>query len=299
MKGNALQLESRALSLSALLALGFALMGIVIGLSVGSIVILFDGAYSLVSLALTLLSLAAAKIIARPSPKRFPNGLAALEPVVIAIKATVILAVVIACLYSAVESILMGGRPVDASIATVFGLINVVVCAIAWMMIAKKSKQLNSGLLNAETKQWQMDTLISLAVLIGFIVAWGVAQTTLSPYAVYADPAMMLLMGGYFLKVPFDMLKSAVLELLHTSASTEVCKQVNACVSESNDQQPSMNLQVSSVMKVGQELRVNVDLQLAPTQTIAPKEIERTRHCIARNLQTMPYKLQLNLSLVA
>lgn len=293
------QLECRALSLSAILALGFALLGIIVGLWVGSLVILFDGAYSLVSLALTLLSLTAAKIIAKPSPKRFPNGLAALEPIVIAIKAIVILAVVIACLYSAIESIFTGGREVNASTASIFGLVNVVVCAFAWKLIAKKNKPLNSGLLNAETKQWQMDTLISLAVLIGFISAWAMSKTSLNSYANYADPAMMLLMGGYFIKVPFDMLKTAILELLHTSASTEVCKQVNAFVLESNIQQPSINLHVSSVTKVGQELRVNVDLQLEPTQSIAPKEIERTRHSISDKLKTMPYKTQLNLSLVA
>lgn len=55
--------EKRILTFSALLASGFAGGGMVLGLLVGSLVIVFDGVYSLVSLLLTLLSLAASRYI--------------------------------------------------------------------------------------------------------------------------------------------------------------------------------------------------------------------------------------------
>lgn len=86
--------ENRILTISALLASGFAAGGMVLGLLVGSIVIVFDGVYSLVSLLLTLLSLAASYYINKPSKSVFPFGKAVLEPIVIAIKAAVILVVV-------------------------------------------------------------------------------------------------------------------------------------------------------------------------------------------------------------
>ncbi|CAE6961908.1 Co Zn Cd cation transporters [Vibrio sp. B1FIG11] len=59
--------ENSILTFSALLASGFAVGGMVLGLLVGSIVIVFDGVYSLVSLLLTLLSLAASYYISKPS----------------------------------------------------------------------------------------------------------------------------------------------------------------------------------------------------------------------------------------
>ncbi|MFL7047793.1 cation transporter, partial [Vibrio cyclitrophicus] len=61
------QNENGVLLFSALLASGFATGGLVLGLLVGSLVIVFDGVYSLISLLLTLLSLAASKYINRPS----------------------------------------------------------------------------------------------------------------------------------------------------------------------------------------------------------------------------------------
>ncbi|KOO12555.1 cobalt-zinc-cadmium resistance protein, partial [Vibrio xuii] len=92
--------EKRILTFSALLASGFAGGGMVLGLLVGSLVIVFDGVYSLVSLLLTLLSLAASRYIEHPTNNHFPFGKAILEPVVIAIKGLVILLVVSYSLYS-------------------------------------------------------------------------------------------------------------------------------------------------------------------------------------------------------
>ncbi|GAM68216.1 cobalt-zinc-cadmium resistance protein [Vibrio sp. JCM 19236] len=80
MSSNKTNLESRILTFSALLCLGFAVMGVVVGLWVGSLVIVFDGAYSLISLLLTLLSLVAAKYIANPSRTKFPLGWQHLNP---------------------------------------------------------------------------------------------------------------------------------------------------------------------------------------------------------------------------
>ncbi|GEA50674.1 cobalt-zinc-cadmium resistance protein [Vibrio inusitatus NBRC 102082] len=289
--------ERRILIYSALLTLGFAVGGIVLGNWVGSMVIIFDGAYSLVSLALTLLSLLAATLMARPNSKRFPHGLAALEPIVIAIKAAVILGLVCISIYSAIISVFEGGREIDTSVATLFGLINVIGCAFGWALVANKNKKLGSGLIAAEIKQWQMDTLISVAVLLGFVVAWLLLQTSLSAYAVYADPVMMLLMAGYFLKVPAVMLKEALSELLHMSANNSLCNEVHQCVTEvpSNN---AVDLTVSSVTKVGNELRIDIDMHIEEQIKIAPKDIEITRNQLAKKLKHLPYKCQLNLSLV-
>ncbi|UTT86832.1 cation diffusion facilitator family transporter [Vibrio pelagius] len=292
------QNENRVLMFSALLASGFALGGLALGLIVGSLVIVFDGVYSLVSLLLTLLSLAASKYINRPSDSNFPFGRAIIEPIVIAFKATVILLVVGYSLYSAVGALMTGGREVDASIATVFGALNVLGCGYAWWYIANKSKSFSSGLIEAESKQWQMDTLLSVAVTAGFIAAWLI---TLSPYtelAVYADPMMMVLMSFYFIKVPFDMLKQAMRELLMMSANKEICEKVDENVI-AVDKEAQQDLELKGVTKVGQELRINVDIHPNNQGIIAVNDIEKTRRLLKRRLSKMPYELKLNLSIAS
>ncbi|CAH1602219.1 MULTISPECIES: cation diffusion facilitator family transporter [Vibrio] len=286
--------ENRILTFSALLASGFAVGGMVLGLLVGSIVIVFDGVYSLVSLLLTLLSLAASYYISKPSKSIFPFGKAVLEPIVIAIKAAVILIVVAFSLFSAVTALMSGGREVDASIATIFGVVNVVGCGYAWWFMAKKSRRFSSGLIEAEKKQWQMDTLLSVAVTAGFIAAWLVSLTSYAHYAVYADPMMMLLMGFYFLKVPFDMLVGALRELLMMTPSKELCQSVGKDVSDI-EKVTEHQLKLAGVTKVGQELRVNVDVHV-DDDTLELDTLEHTRKQLTKRLSKHRFKLQLQLN---
>ncbi|AIV08630.1 MULTISPECIES: cation diffusion facilitator family transporter [Vibrio] len=286
--------ENRILTFSALLASGFAIGGMVLGLLVGSIVIVFDGVYSLVSLLLTLLSLAASYYISKPSKSIFPFGKAVLEPIVIAIKAAVILVVVSFSLFSAVTALMTGGREVDASIATIFGVVNVIGCGYAWWFMAKKSRRFSSGLIEAEKKQWQMDTLLSVAVTVGFIAAWLVSLTPYAHYAVYADPMMMVLMGFYFLKVPFDMLVGALRELLMMTPSKELCQSVGKDVLEI-EKVTEHQLKLAGVTKVGQELRVNVDVHV-DDDTLELDTLEHTRKQLTKRLSKHRFKLQLQLN---
>lgn len=292
------QNENRVLMFSALLASGFALGGLALGLIVGSLVIVFDGVYSLISLLLTLLSLAASKYINRPSDSNFPFGRAIIEPIVIAFKAAVILIVVGYSLYSAIGALMTGGREVDASIATIFGVVNVLGCSYAWWYIAKKSKSFSSGLIEAESKQWQMDTLLSVAVTAGFVAAWLMTFSPFAEFAVYADPMMMVLMSFYFIKVPFDMLKNAMRELLMMSANKEICEKVDENV-VAVDKEAEQDLELRGVTKVGQELRINVDIHTNNQTTIAVNDIEKTRRLLKRRLSKMPYELKLNLSIAS
>jgi cation diffusion facilitator family transporter len=286
--------ENHILTISALLASGFAAGGMVLGLLVGSIVIVFDGVYSLVSLLLTLLSLAASYYISKPSKSVFPFGKAVLEPIVIAIKATVILIVVLFSLYSAISALMTGGREVDASIATIFGVVNVLGCGYAWWFMAKRSRNYSSGLIEAETKQWQMDTLLSVAVTVGFVAAWLVSLSPFAQYAAYADPLMMLLMGFYFLKVPFDMLCGALRELLMMTPSKELCQVVGNDVLEI-EKVSDHQLKVAGITKVGQELRVNIDLHV-DDDTLELDTLEKTHKQLTTRLSKHRFKLQLQLN---
>ncbi|UPQ90100.1 cation diffusion facilitator family transporter [Vibrio sinaloensis] len=287
--------EKRILTFSALLASGFAGGGLILGMLVGSLVIVFDGVYSLVSLLLTLLSLAVSKFIERPSRREFPFGKSVLEPIVIVIKGAVILAIVGYSLHSAVIAVFNGGREVDASIATLFGVINVLGCGYAWWHIANKSKRFSSGLIEAEAKQWQMDTLLSVAVTLGFIAAWLLTLSPLAHYSVYADPMMMIAMSFYFIKVPFEMLRDALRELLMMKPAEDICRAVDKEVSALAEQ-VSPQLELAGVTKVGRELRVKLDVRPIDQQ-LKVAELEKTRRILKDKLSKLSLDLNLTMNI--
>ncbi|MGF1685478.1 cation transporter [Photobacterium japonica] len=202
-------LERKLLQLSTVSALLFALMGIGLGLWMGSLVIVFDGAYSLVSLALTVLSLAAASYIRSPKARQQTN-VKMIEPAVIAIKGLVITLMCGISLASAVEAISAGGREVNTGLALAFGVVNIVGCLATYWIIKSQGARTGSALIAAESKQWMMDTVISAAVMMGFVVATVLAYVGLGEYAVYADPAMVVIASLYFVVVPMRMVVGAV-----------------------------------------------------------------------------------------
>ncbi|MCG3728882.1 cation diffusion facilitator family transporter [Vibrio cincinnatiensis] len=289
--------ENRVLTFSALIASIFAGGGLIVGLLVGSLVIVFDGVYSLISLLLTLLSLVASRYIRKPSDQQFPFGRALFEPAVIAIKGIVILLVVSYSLYSAVSSLLTGGREVDASIATLFGAINVIGCGLAWWYMAKLSQRYASGLISAEVKQWQMDTMLSVVVTAGFIVALAISISPWAKYAVYADPLMMLAMSFYFLKVPYGMVKSALREIFLMAPSKEICKKVDQGVIAAG-KESEQDIELAGVTKVGPELWVDIDLYPEDdSNVILVEDIEHTRRTIEKRLSNLPLKLQITVNI--
>lgn len=213
------QLERRLLQFSTFSSFMFAMLGIGLGLWMGSLVIVFDGAYSFISLALTLVSLVAAAYIRKPAVAARPERVAKIEPAVIALKGTVITVMCCLSFSSAVVAILNGGREVDTGLALLFGVVNVLGCLATMWVMATQGRKIQSGLVTAEINQWLMDTVISGAVMIGFILASLMRFTPWAEYAVYADPVMVVIASIYFVMVPLRMVYGAIRDLRGVAAA--------------------------------------------------------------------------------
>lgn len=247
--------ESTALCVSAIFAGVFAIAGITWGLWIDSLVILFDGAYSLVSLLLSLLSLYAARIVQRPASKEYPFGRGAVEPLVIAIKGLVITLVCVLTLASAITAVFDGGRAVSADKALVFAAVSVFGCSAVWVYLQWAERRGSSGLLVAEQRQWFMDSVLSATVMLGFGISWWLERGAWSAWAVYADPVMMIVICAYFILVPVKMTVAAVRELLLAAPPAEFAEAVHEALS-------SVGLAPEQVKmaKVGPNLMLEISL---------------------------------------
>jgi cation diffusion facilitator family transporter len=270
--------ENMALVISAIAAGLFALAGIIWGLWVDSLVILFDGAYSLVSLLLSLLSLYAARIIRRPACEEYPFGLAAVEPLVIAVKGIVIALVCLLSMISAVVSLANGGRAVNADIALIFAAVSVVGCLVVWLYLKWAGRHSPSGLIVAEHSQWLMDTALSVAVLAGFGVAWWLERSVWAPMAVYADPVMMVAISGWFIVVPVKMAAGAVRELLLAAPSEALVEEVHEAL-----KCEGIIPQQVKMAKVGPRLMLEINL---PRNW--PGKIESLKRNLIHDLDELP-----------
>lgn len=218
--------ERRALRFSAISASLFAFTGLALGLTSGSITILFDSGYSLLSLVLASLSLFVLKQARKPADDHYPFGRLTVEPLAVLLKGVVIAMVCIVSLVSALWSLLAGGRLVTLDLALMFGVVNVTGCLLTWWWLARYAGVARSSLLTAELRQWQMDTWLSAAVMLGFGLTWLLTQSPWASYARFADPVMVLIIAGYFLPMPVRMVKGALRELMFGGSCSSVRRDV-------------------------------------------------------------------------
>ena len=218
--------ERRALRFSAISASLFAFTGLALGLTSGSITILFDSGYSLLSLVLASLSLFALQQARKPADDHYPFGRLTVEPLAVLLKGVVIAMVCIVSLVSALWSLLDGGRLVTLDLALMFGVVNVTGCLLTWWWLARYARVARSSLLDAELRQWQMDTWLSAAVMLGFGLTWLLTQSPWASYARFADPVMVLIIAGYFLPMPIRMVKGALRELMFGGSCSSVRRDV-------------------------------------------------------------------------
>ncbi|QNU64930.1 cation diffusion facilitator family transporter [Vreelandella titanicae] len=272
--------ERRALRFSAISASLFAFAGLTLGLSSGSITILFDSGYSLLSLVLASLSLFALQQARKPADEHYPFGRLTVEPLAVLLKGVVIAIVCIVSLVSALWSLLDGGRLVTLDLALMFGVVNVTGCLLTWWWLARYAGVARSSLLTAELRQWQMDTWLSAAVMLGFGLTWVLTQSPWASYARFADPVMVLIIAGYFLPTPVRMVKGALRELMFGGSCSSVRRDVVEDIADFDVSADDVRLaQVGSFLMV--------DIQLDKQQFDDAQEIVESveKRCKRLNLR--------------
>ncbi|WP_404473556.1 cation diffusion facilitator family transporter [Vreelandella venusta] len=272
--------ERRALRFSAISASLFAFTGLALGLASGSITILFDSGYSLLSLVLASLSLFALQQARKPADDHYPFGRLTVEPLAVLLKGVVIALVCVFSLVSALWSLAQGGRLVTLDLALMFGVVNVTGCLLTWWWLNRYARIARSSLLAAELRQWQMDTWLSAAVMLGFALTWGLTLTPWAGYARFADPVMVLIIAGYFLPMPIRMVRGALRELMFGEPVGSVRQEMVQQVADFDIADDDVRLaQVGSFLMV--------DIQLDKQQIDDAEEIVESveQHCRLRNLR--------------
>jgi predicted Co/Zn/Cd cation transporter (cation efflux family) len=196
--------EQNILTFSACGALFFTVLALIWGLLARSQMIMFDGIYSFISLLLTGLYIYTARIIAIGNNEKFPFGRAQLEPMVIVVQSIVLLFVCIKAFKSALVTLFSGGPEINSVSGMMYAAVGVAGCFICWHYIAKTGKKRAPGseLIKTLGNQWLMDTMLSLAVLIGFFISYIILRAGYPQYARYMDPIMVIGAVLFFVREP-------------------------------------------------------------------------------------------------
>ncbi|MCE9654664.1 cation diffusion facilitator family transporter [Clostridium celatum] len=258
--------------------------------------IIFDGLYSFISLILSMLSLYINNYMAKRDFDKFPFGKHILEPIVISIKSLII---AIMCLYSlidAIKTIVSGGNSVSLGLAIIYSIVSVVGCGVISFYMKIKEKELSSELIKAECMQWFMDTALSTAVLVAFLVAEVLAKTKLNILNPYIDPGMTVVVSLIFIKMPIKTFINSFKEVMCVKADDEINEDIYVLVKEIEEEYKFED-SITRVSKIGSELRIEIDFVYNKDSKLKTlDQMDRVREEINNAIKHIDYNKWLNVS---
>lgn len=287
--------ESSLLRFSVWMGVFFTVLGISWGLAIQSGVILFDGIYSGFSIILSMLSILALRLINQPDDDTFQFGRMAFEPLVVALKSTVIIGV---CSYGIVTSavaILHGGSTSTNSVfGMLYALVSIAACLFSWHHLKTRGTGM-PDLVQAESELWLLDTVFSGVVLASFLAGYLLSHTRLDGVVPYIDPGIVVLASVYFIRVPLARFVACLRELLLMAPTGDIQEQLKSRIDAIAHAHHFSEAVVRST-KVGRELAVDIAF-LAPADAgkVDIAELDRIRDEVEASLSGLGFSLWMNI----
>jgi predicted Co/Zn/Cd cation transporter (cation efflux family) len=282
-------------------AIAFAVLAVVWGLVAGSRMILFDGLFSLVSVVLSGLSLLAYRAVQRGPDPDFPYGREALGSLVLVVKGAAIGVLCVAALGSAALDLLSGGREVELGAGVLYALVATLGCGAMVLVLRRGSARHpeRSGLLAAESAEWGLDTLLSAAVLAGFLGAVALDRAGRSDLAAYVDPLMVSVLSVAFLVLPVRLIRDGLRGTLAAAPEDAVRIEVERAVREVAAASGASG-SAASVATFGHLIDATITLRFDPDTTpMTLPELDRVRAGLDARLAALPYPLLVTVTFTA
>lgn len=207
-------LEARLLRFSILATIVIALLGVLFGLLAQSPAILFDGFFSLLDAGITWLTLLVAQLIASQGDRRFQFGYWHLEPLVILLKASVLMFLAAFAFVSSVNSVFKGGYEPEFGVGIIYGAVVALIAYGMWWWMRGQAMRIESGLVWLDVKAWLMSALITTALLLAFLLALVMRGTSWEWLVRYVDPLILAALALALIPMPFREAREALAETL-------------------------------------------------------------------------------------
>jgi cation diffusion facilitator family transporter len=289
--------EQGTLKFSIALTVFLGTLGVASGLATGSQAIIFDGMFSFVDVLPTIVSLLVVKLIARGSSQRFQFGYWHLEPLVGVLRDSIL---TVACIYAAVDavnSLFSGGHEVEYGLAAWWAAI---LCAIGLSMtlvLRARARALKSPMLELDARSWAVSTVLSLALLIGFIFAAALAGSPRESWIPYLDAIALLSMALIMLPVPLMGLWRSISDVLQV-APDELDARVRSVMDAVVKERQFLDY-TSYIAKVGRGRFVEIHVLVSPESRIDIETADAIRREVSERLDAATPSVWLTIDFTA
>ena len=226
------QIERRSIIITIVASVSFGLIGVVISLASQSGAVFLDGVFSLIFAVVGLLTLYVSGLVQRPRDEQYPFGYATFEPMLNLFKGILITLALLYALWSAVTALMTGGQEVAAVGGIVYAAIAVSGGAALAVVLRRLAQRSGSPIVQVDAQNAVIDTLISGAVGVAFVVTLLLQNSRWSQWARYADPVIMLAIAAIAAPQPVRIIRSNWRQLLGRAPEPALRERVAALVDQ-------------------------------------------------------------------
>ncbi|WGQ11954.1 cation diffusion facilitator family transporter [Pedobacter gandavensis] len=291
--------ENRLIKLSIYLTGVFAFLSICFGLFTDAKAIIFDGLFSLIGMVLSIASIFALRFIRKPEDQVLPYGRAHFEPFIILIQCLVI---IFLCLYSLITASLdfmHGGRIVDLDVAIGFLIFSALGSLVIWLYFRRKARKVSSEFVRIEALEWQLGAFLSVAILVGMVIAFVLDRLGFHAVVPYIDPTLVILASLVFLIEPIKTGIRNLKELLLFAPDDEVERTTKALVQEIVTQKNFLEVK-SHIAKTGKYHLIEIDFLLPEGYPLhSVDELDLIRAAVYEGIKNKNNNLWLTISFTA
>lgn len=289
--------EQNTLKASIALTVVLGVIGVASGLATGSQAMIFDGMYSFVDVAPTVVSLIVVKLLARGASHRFQYGYWHLEPLVAVLRDSIL---VIACIYASIDAVTTlaaGGHDVSYGQAAILAGSFCVVGFVMTGYLSRRARVLQSAMLELDARSWLVSACLSLALLIGFAIALALDGTAHQAWIPYLDGIALLVMALIMLPMPLIGLWRSMKDVLQV-APDELDHRVHEVMTSIMKQHGFIDY-TSYVAKAGRTRFVEIHVLVSPDSRIDISMADGLRRDIATRLNAAFPKFWLTIDFTA
>lgn len=208
-----LQSEQFVLGLSIWVTFAIAILGVMLGLLAESQSIIFDGLFSVIDAAMSMLALYVSRLLLREGSRSFQYGFWHLEPLVAAFNGIILLTLCVYAFINALKGFLDGGRVVNFSSAAAYSVIVCGVCFGMYLYERRANRRLDSEFIRIDMKSFLMSGCITLALFAGFGISRLLAGMGYAHLEPYADPVILMVLVLGLLPIPIGIVAKALKEV--------------------------------------------------------------------------------------
>lgn len=219
--------ERQGLQLSIAGAISMAALGIGFFFFTDSEAVLLDGVFSLVGIAVAMITLRVSTLVALPDDEHFHFGYAAYEPMLNLAKGLLIVLIGVFAAISAVGTILDGGREIRGGLIVVYALIACTGCLAIAFIQRRIARTTGSPLAKVDAANWIIDGAISGAVAVAFLVVVLLEGGKFDHLLPYADPVVVILLMIVALPMPIAIIRTNWRQLLGRAPNRELQQEVH------------------------------------------------------------------------